>query len=418
MENLHFFVDKLFDLAVIERWNDHPRPFNITELDKQSHKAIIAYLLAKMEEEEKGIEINWKDLIDGLIFEALQRAVLTDIKPTLFHKLLKIKKKEINKFVLEQYKDQLSDINEELFEKMKDYFEYEEFLQNEKRIISAAHYLATYWEFQFIYKVASDMYGIEETKKEIENRLEDFYDLIGVQKFSLRKKSYGFIDLCGQLRFQKRWIQTVRIPETSVLGHVFMVASLVYFILNNENKKDYVSDSCIVNTFFTALFHDLPEIVTRDIVSGIKEILGKKDIKEIEVEETKNRIIKLLPSYIAKDIEYYLDMLNGNKDKNEEDISDEFSNRIFKGEEVKKFDSEEKFKKDYCKSEYKPVWGSLVKECDTTIALAEAVYSIKHGLISRELKRAADNMYKKLIGKENVGGLVKSLYEEINLKGN
>ena len=193
MENLHFFVDKLFDLAVIERWNDHPRPFNITELDKQSHKAIIAYLLAKMEEEEKGIEINWKDLIDGLIFEALQRAVLTDIKPTLFHKLLKIKKEKINKFVLEQYEDQLSDINEELFEKMKNYFEHEEFLHTEKRIISAAHYLATYWEFQFIYKVSSDMYGIEETKKEIENRLEDFYDLIGVQKFSLGKKAMDLL---------------------------------------------------------------------------------------------------------------------------------------------------------------------------------------------------------------------------------
>ncbi len=413
MENLHFFVDKLFDLAVIERWNDHPRPFNITELDKQSHKAIIAYLLAKMEEKEKGIEINWKDLIDGLIFEALQRAVLTDIKPTLFHKLIKNKKEKINEFVLKQYSEQLTDINEELFEKMKNYFEHEEFLQTEKRIISAAHYLATYWEFQFIYKVASDMYGIEETKKEIENKLEDFYDLIGIQKFSLGKKSYGFIDLCGQLRFQKRWIQTVRIPETSVLGHVFMVASLVYFILNNKNKKDFVSDSCIINTFFTALFHDLPEIVTRDIVSGIKEILGRDDIKKIEIEETKNRIIKLLPFYIAKDIEYYLDMLNGNKDKDDKNISDEFSNRILKGEEVKKFANEEKFRKDYCKSEYNPVWGTLVKECDTTIALAEAVYSIKHGLISKELKKAADNMYKKLIGKKNVGELAKSLYGEI-----
>jgi len=126
MENLHFFVDKLFDLAVIERWNDHPRPFNISELDKQSHKAIIAYLLAKMEEEEKGIEINWKDLIDGLIFEALQRAVLTDIKPTLFHKLLRTRKEQINEFVLGQYKDYLSSINKNLSTKkcknMKNFF--------------------------------------------------------------------------------------------------------------------------------------------------------------------------------------------------------------------------------------------------------------------------------------------------------
>jgi len=255
------------------------------------------------------------------------------------------------------------------------------------------------------------MYGIEETKKEIENRLEDFYDLIGVQKFSLRKKSYGFIDLCGQLRFQKRWIQTVRIPETSVLGHVFMVASLVYFILNDKNKEEYVSDNCIVNTFFTALFHDLPEIVTRDVVSGIKKILGEKDIKIIEMEETKNRIIKLLPTYIAKEVEYYLNIIGEIRDE-KEDIPNEFSNRIFKEEKIRKFTDEEEFKK-YCKSEYKPIWGSLVKECDTTIAFAEAVYSIKHGLVSKELKKASDKLYKNLINSRNVGKLVKSLYQEI-----
>jgi len=192
-----------------------------------------------------------------------------------------------------------------------------------------------------------------------------------------------------------------------------MVASLVYFILNDKNKKDYVSDNCIVNTFFIALFHDLPEIVTRDIVSGIKEVLGKEIIKGIEVEETKNKIIKLLPSYIAKNIEYYLDILNVDILNMKEDIPNEFANRILKGEKVEKYKDEKKFIKSFCNTEYKPVWGSLVKECDTTIAFAEAVYSIKHGLISKELKKAIDNMYKDLIGKEKVGKLAKSLYKEI-----
>ena len=86
MEFLRDYVNRLFRLAVTQRWNDHPRPFNITELDKQEHKAIVAYLFAKIEETERGKRIDWQGLIEGLIFEALQRAVFTDLKPRLFYR--------------------------------------------------------------------------------------------------------------------------------------------------------------------------------------------------------------------------------------------------------------------------------------------------------------------------------------------
>ena len=77
-------LDHLFQLAVIERWNDHPKPFDTTEFNKQAHKAIIAYLLAKIEENENQKSINWTGLINGIIFEAMQRVILTDIKPAFF----------------------------------------------------------------------------------------------------------------------------------------------------------------------------------------------------------------------------------------------------------------------------------------------------------------------------------------------
>jgi putative hydrolase of HD superfamily len=43
-------ITRFFDGANIQRWNDHVRPVELTELDKQAHKAVIAYILAKMEE--------------------------------------------------------------------------------------------------------------------------------------------------------------------------------------------------------------------------------------------------------------------------------------------------------------------------------------------------------------------------------
>lgn len=58
-------IDRLFEAASIQRWNDHVRPVEFTELDKQAHKMIIAYVLGKMEEHERQAPIDWRRLIEG-----------------------------------------------------------------------------------------------------------------------------------------------------------------------------------------------------------------------------------------------------------------------------------------------------------------------------------------------------------------
>ena len=64
------FILKLFDGANIQRWNDKIRPVELTELDKQAHKMIIAYVLGKYEENNS--DFNWIDIIEGSIFEYLE----------------------------------------------------------------------------------------------------------------------------------------------------------------------------------------------------------------------------------------------------------------------------------------------------------------------------------------------------------
>jgi len=39
------FLEKIFDAANMQRWNDKIRPVELRELDKQAHKMIIAYFL-------------------------------------------------------------------------------------------------------------------------------------------------------------------------------------------------------------------------------------------------------------------------------------------------------------------------------------------------------------------------------------
>ena len=308
-------LDKLYEAASIQRWNDHVRPVEFTELDKQAHKMILVYVLGKLEESERNTEVDWLKLIEGGIFEFFPRVIFTDIKAPVFHKLMSEKGMEINTHVLDAVSEDIRGIKGDFGEKFKRHLFDAGYARFEKRLLKAAHYLATNWEFQIIYNTAPFVYGIDKTKEEIENQIEDHYDLIGVQKISLRKKSFGFIDLCAQLRFQQRWAHSQRVPKTSVLGHMLIVAMMSYFCaieIGACRKRIY-------NDFFSGLFHDLPEVLTRDIVSPVKTSIEGLDeiIKSYEKMQFEERILPLLPSSIRDEIVYF--------------IQDEFSNRIQEG---------------------------------------------------------------------------------------
>lgn len=220
-------IDYIFSSASIQRWNDYPRMVELVELDKQAHKFIIAYFIAKLEK-----DINYTHLIEAGIFEFLRRIVVTDIRPDVFRKAIQKKSKEINSWVIEKLKDSLEPIeNGKFLRKFEEYLNDTSMYKKERFILKAASYLATKWEFSIVYQTSKFLTDIENVKRSVEDEIEDYYELIGVRKIALNKKLSRIIDLSGRLRFQKRWAQTPRIPETSVLGHMLTVAILDIFIL-------------------------------------------------------------------------------------------------------------------------------------------------------------------------------------------
>lgn len=373
-------IERFFEAASMQRWNDHIRPVELTELDKQAHKMVIAYVIAKIEEDRKGEgHINWLNLIESFIFEFLYRLVLTDIKPPVFHRMMAEKRQELNIHVLNELKDDLDDLKDHEFkQKFENYFSRNENTL-ERRILRAAHYLATNWEFKIIYHSAPFIYGIEKTKENIENQIEDHYDLIGVQKILLGKKSYGFVDLCGQLRFQKRWAHSPRVPETSVLGHMLIVAITAY--LCTIEMEPVPCEKRIYNNFFAGLFHDLPEVSTRDIISPIKSAADLEDIiKDYENERMKEEILPLIPKTWHGEMKYFTE--------------DEFENRIIEdGQMPKKGIKFKDLNKKYNKNEYSPLDGELIKACDKLSAFIEANLSIEYGITSRYLEEGRENIY-------------------------
>jgi putative hydrolase of HD superfamily len=372
----------------MNRWNDHIRPVELTELDKQAHKMVIAYVIAKFEESDRGIEINWQNLIEGSIFEFLHRTILTDIKPPVFHKMMEEKGEDLNRYVIQQLDTDMNGLGINFKENFKKYFFDHNYTKTEKRILKAAHYMATNWEFKIIYHTSPFIYGIEETKESIENQIEDHYDLIGVQKISLEKKSFGFIDLCGQLRFQERWAHSPRLPKTSVLGHMYIVAITSYLLSLDNNS----CQKRLYNNFFTGLFHDLPEVLTKDIISPIKtSIKGLEDIiKDYEEDQMKNRLLPLLPVSWRKEMRYF--------------TQDEFENKIKIDGKIINGVSYVELNTLYNENEFYPLDGKIIKACDKLTAFIEADISIKHGITSKHLEEGRKNIYEKFKDK-NVSGI-------------
>ncbi len=369
-------IEKIFSASNIQRWNDHIKATELTEIDKQSHKAILAFILAKLEE-DSGKKVDYTKLIEGMIFELLQRIELTDLRPNIYHKIMRKKEKELNSWVLNNLKNMLKIGNYNLYDNFERYLMNSNYAKFEKKILNGAHYLATYWEFKHIYNINSFLYGIEETKSEIEKKLEEYYEIEGVKTLILNKKLSGFTSICGQLRFQQRWAQSPRIPKTTVLGHMFFVAILSYFVSK-------LNDSCekkIYNNFFTALFHDLPEVLTRDIISPIKKSVKglEKIIKECEEEEMNSKIYPLLTPTIKNELKFFTEQ--------------EFENRIFKSGKVISGISDQEMLDIYNNDNIKAVDGKLLKACDNLAAFIEANMSIRYGISSENLFSARTRLY-------------------------
>ena len=163
-------ITLIYETASIQRWNDHIRPWTgFTEMDKQAHKMFYAYVLAKCE----GEHVDMINLIEGGIFEFFHRSILTDIKPPIYHKLIKEKGSQIDRWVIEQLRPCMKGTGGGFFERMERYFFEPDYAELEKKILKAAHYYATNWEFKIIYPMNTETFDIERVKVETTNGLKE-----------------------------------------------------------------------------------------------------------------------------------------------------------------------------------------------------------------------------------------------------
>lgn len=369
-------VLKIFEGFSIQRWNDLIRPFDLVEMDKAGEKMVLAYIIGKFEE-KKGHKIDWVWMIYASLFDLLRKISLCDIKAPV-QQMLKNEFKEeylrLNEWVLNQYKDMIPD--SKLFSEFTIYTGQKAdslpLAANLKRslmVYNAAHKYSTIREMEMIAPV-NEAARLSNIKTALEKEIQQYLELEGLQKLMTHQKEFDFLLKIEQLRFQTRWNQTPRVPATSVLGHCFYVAIMTLLLGRESNPK--MCKKRIVNNFFCALFHDLPESVTRDIISPVKQATDELPniVKKIEDEIVKKELVPLMDDYFVDEVMYY--------------TNDEFSNRVLIDGNVRAVSWEELNEK-YNSEEYNPIDGRLVRICDHFSALMEADISIKHGITSKHL---------------------------------
>ncbi|HEY3277838.1 MAG TPA: HD domain-containing protein [Syntrophorhabdaceae bacterium] len=364
------FLLRVQEAASMQRWNDKIRPVELRELDKQAHKMIIAYFLGKFEEDRP--DFSWAEVIDGGLFEFLQRLVLTDLKPQVFDriKLDQAKYDELNEWVFTSLEPILSPLGPDLNWKFRSYFKERDNTIN-KRVLSAAHFYATQWEFNIIERANPEGHEIQHIKRLLREKQEGYYDLIGIQQLALWAKYRNFIDLCGQLRFQLRWGHVNMVPRTAVLGHMLAVALFSYLF----SREIGACPRRCVNNYFTGLFHDLPEVLTRDIISPVKRSIGGLEelIKGYEREQMELEVYNLIPDAWHEEMSMFTD--------------DEFISRVTLEGQVRQIVSEEICAR-YNKDEYNPRDGTIVKAADDLAAFVEVYTSMENGITSKYLQDA------------------------------
>jgi putative hydrolase of HD superfamily len=377
---------KVFDAAYMQRWNDKVRPVELVELDKQAHKMVIAFFLGKFEEHTPGF--SWIEVIEGGIFELLQRLVITDLKPPIFYKIKedRAKYKKLNEWVYTEIEPIISPLGKAFCKRFKTYFHNPAGNIN-KKILSASHFYATKWEFDIIERTNPEGYEIAAIKDDLQKKQGHFSDLKGMVRMREEARYRDFIDLCGQLRFQARWANLHRIPKTSVIGHSLFVALLSYLF----SIEIRACERRCINNYFTGLFHDLPEVLTRDIISPVKRsVEGLSElIKQYEKEQMEKEVYGLIPREWHKDVRTFTEK--------------EFDSIItFKGRR-KKIGSDE-ISERYNADMYNPRDGELVKAADSLAAFIEAYVAIRNGSYSREFQEAK-LAFKDTYGRATIAGI-------------
>jgi hypothetical protein len=149
------------------------------------------------------------------------------------------------------------------------------------------------------------------------------------------------------------------------------------------------------------LFHDLPEVLTRDIIDPVKRSVKELSslIKEYEKEEMKEKVYGLIPEKWHSEIKMFTEnefesvvTING---KTERKTSDEIS-------------------QNFNEDKYNPKDGEIVEAADNLAAFIEIYLELRSGTTSQALEEAKNLLREEYKGKTISGIKFGDIYADFD----
>lgn len=198
--------------------------------------------------------------------------------------------------------------------------------------------------------------------RELDSDVQRFRDVDDFRNSMSQLKKYN--EYIKNMKYLRRWNQINRSVETSVMSHTFVVAALalVTSCIEVSNQELDLPDNFTYRAILRALFHDVAEAFTGDIITSVKNRIKKHfDNDWSKIERLRLQpLINEMPINLKNDMEKY-ELIN-NLPSDDEDIV-----------------------------------GKLVKECDRLSMLLECIFEQSTGRIYSEMDEAFNESAKTLL---------------------
>lgn len=286
----------------IVRWNNFPRVVDIKQLDNVGATLHTALFLAYHEKQETGKEIDELYLIKKIIFSSLADLVLSDINSGTKSYIKKKSKSTFEALYSQAYKYFTSQDSPEYL-----HDDFLETLTRKDRVIEDQVFLAAkkyvgYFEaqtnekvFPFMYEVP--LYELKKSFSDLSGELVSFRNLLHDQN------SQKYLTHIYRLTFAMRWNMRQRFYPISVMSHKVIVAYITYTIATVGNYENNEQNDTL-SMLLRAIYHDVPEVITGDIVTPTKKAVAgfAELLEEVESEMMDDYMF----SYISPEYKTYL----------------------------------------------------------------------------------------------------------------
>lgn len=305
-----YYINLVYSWLSIYRWNNFPRIENISESDNIAFVLHTALLVSEVLKEKEWIEIDINYIFKKILFSSFTKFVISDID---YDVKRRIKKKNINIYntlenkifwllnsfdAPERFKADLNEIYSSLSLDNKLINENSHLIED--NLISFAKLWVAYQEALFNSKIYEFYY--KNTINQLENTLSNDSFSIFLKYLPLNddnNKLFSYIFIIRRLQFSYRWNKLKKVYKVSVMSHIYIVFFFSYLIGILENK----TESEIVEMMKIALYHDISEAITWDIVATTKKTIPwfNELIWEIEEEMIEEYLLRYLDGYTFKE---------------------------------------------------------------------------------------------------------------------